>query len=135
LIKWLDQFVDFAKLGYDFKNIFAGKNWRFLAQTTASFWKNLIITLVFENWQKSPKILIITSTPGSDHMYNFWIYNYVQLQRCSAYTVLKSGKIFIPKTRYTCVVNFYNAGDVMHVHRIGTWSQFVAKANLANLLS
>jgi hypothetical protein len=26
LIKWLDQFVDFAKLGYDFKNIFAGKN-------------------------------------------------------------------------------------------------------------
>jgi hypothetical protein len=43
----------------------------FLAQPTASFCKNLIITLVFEknanffaeNWQKSQKIVIITSTP------------------------------------------------------------------------
>jgi hypothetical protein len=42
------------------------------AQTTASFCKNLIITLVFEknanffakNWQKSQKFVIITSTPG-----------------------------------------------------------------------
>jgi hypothetical protein len=42
------------------------------AQTTASFCKNLIITLVFEknanifaeNWQKSQNIVIITSTPG-----------------------------------------------------------------------
>jgi hypothetical protein len=44
----------------------------FFAQTTASFCKNVIITLVFEknanffaeNWQKSQKIVIITSTPG-----------------------------------------------------------------------
>jgi hypothetical protein len=43
----------------------------FFAQTTASFRKKLIITLAFEknanffaeNWQKSPKIMIITSTP------------------------------------------------------------------------
>jgi hypothetical protein len=48
------------------------KNWRFLTQTKAKLWKkNLIITMVFEenanffaeNWQKSPKIVIITSTP------------------------------------------------------------------------
>jgi hypothetical protein len=44
----------------------------FFAQTTASFCKNVIITLVFEknatffaeNWQKSQKIVIKTSTPG-----------------------------------------------------------------------
>jgi hypothetical protein len=44
----------------------------YFAKTTASFCKNLIITLVFvknanffaENWQKSQKIVIITSTPG-----------------------------------------------------------------------
>jgi hypothetical protein len=43
----------------------------FFAQATASFCKNVIITLVFEknanffaeNWQKSQKIVIITSTP------------------------------------------------------------------------
>jgi hypothetical protein len=43
----------------------------FFAQTTASFCKTLIITLVFEknanffaeNWHKSQKIVIITSTP------------------------------------------------------------------------
>jgi hypothetical protein len=43
----------------------------FFAQTTASFCKNLIITLFFEknsnffaeNWQKSQKIVITTSTP------------------------------------------------------------------------
>jgi hypothetical protein len=43
----------------------------FFAQTAANFCKNLIITLIFEknanfvaeNWQKSPKIVIITSTP------------------------------------------------------------------------
>jgi hypothetical protein len=50
------------------------KKWRFNAHTNASFCKNLIITLVFvknvnifaENWQKSQKIVIITSTPGLD---------------------------------------------------------------------
>jgi hypothetical protein len=42
----------------------------FFAQTNASCCKNLIITLVceknvnVENWQKSQKIVIITSTPG-----------------------------------------------------------------------
>jgi hypothetical protein len=43
----------------------------FFSQTTATFCRNLIITLVFEknakffaeNWQKSQKIVIITSTP------------------------------------------------------------------------
>jgi hypothetical protein len=58
---------------YDFKNIFEknGEKVSFFAQTTVSFCKNLIITLVFEksaiffaeNWQKSQKIVIITSTP------------------------------------------------------------------------
>jgi hypothetical protein len=45
----------------------------FIAQTTDSFCKNIIITLVFEknanffaeNLQKLQKIVIITSTPGS----------------------------------------------------------------------
>jgi hypothetical protein len=44
----------------------------FLTQNKAKFLKKLIITLVFEknanffaeNWEKSPKIVIITSTPG-----------------------------------------------------------------------
>jgi hypothetical protein len=61
---------------YDFKNISAKKFGEnigvFFAQTTASFCKNVIITLVFEknpnyfakNWQTSQKIVIITSTPG-----------------------------------------------------------------------
>jgi hypothetical protein len=43
----------------------------FFAQTTVTFYKNLIITLVFEknvnffaeNWQKFARIVIITSTP------------------------------------------------------------------------
>jgi hypothetical protein len=48
------------------------KKLAFSAQTTASFCKDMIITLVFEkgpffaeNWQKSQKIVIITSTPGN----------------------------------------------------------------------
>jgi hypothetical protein len=68
----------FHKLVRDrcYSNIFAekfGKNIGvFFAQTTASFCKNEIITLVFEknanffaeNWQNRQKIAIITSTPG-----------------------------------------------------------------------
>jgi hypothetical protein len=46
----------------------------FFAQTTLIFLKKFIITLFFEKnanffpekWQKSQKIVIITSTPGSD---------------------------------------------------------------------
>jgi hypothetical protein len=49
------------------------KKLSFLTQNKAKLCKNLIITLVFEknanffaeNWQKSPKIVIITSTPGA----------------------------------------------------------------------
>jgi hypothetical protein len=60
---------------YDFWNIFAknfGENIGILTQNKAKLCKILIITLVFEktanffaeNWQKSQKIVIITSTPG-----------------------------------------------------------------------
>jgi hypothetical protein len=53
------------------------KNWRFFAQNKAKLCKNWIITLVFEknanffakNWQKSQKIVIITSTPGGASWY------------------------------------------------------------------
>jgi hypothetical protein len=46
----------------------------FFAQTTASFFKNMIITLVYdknadffaENWQKSQKIVIVTLTPATN---------------------------------------------------------------------
>jgi hypothetical protein len=49
----------------------------FFAHTVATFCKNVIITLVFEknaiffaeNWQKSQKIVIITSTPGHPAQY------------------------------------------------------------------
>jgi hypothetical protein len=49
------------------------KKLAFLTQSKAKLCKILIITLVFEknaiffaeNWQKSPKIVIITSTPGA----------------------------------------------------------------------
>jgi hypothetical protein len=58
-----------------FSNIFDknfSKNIGVFAQTTASFCERLIIKLVHEknanffaeNWQKSQKIVIITSTPG-----------------------------------------------------------------------
>jgi hypothetical protein len=50
----------------------SAKKLAFLTQNQAKICKILIITLVFEknanffaeNWQKSPKIVIITSTPG-----------------------------------------------------------------------
>jgi hypothetical protein len=50
------------------------KKLAFLTQNKAKLCKILIITLVFEknanffaeNWQKSQKIVIITSTPGTD---------------------------------------------------------------------
>jgi hypothetical protein len=50
-----------------------GKIVAFLAQTTATFFKIVIITLVFDknaifakNWQKSQKIVIITLNPGAN---------------------------------------------------------------------
>jgi hypothetical protein len=60
---------------YVFKKYFHRNLWRkyhrLFAQTSASFSKKLIITLVFEKdafyaekWQKSQKIAIMTSTPG-----------------------------------------------------------------------
>jgi hypothetical protein len=65
---------------YDFLNIFAEKFCKklaFLAQNKAKLCKNRIITLVFEknaiffaeNWRKSQKIVIITSTPVSRLFY------------------------------------------------------------------
>jgi hypothetical protein len=56
---------------YDFKNIFAekfGEKIVFLLKTKLNVGKNWTIILVFEknatkNWQKSQKIVIITSTP------------------------------------------------------------------------
>jgi hypothetical protein len=62
--------------------LFSPKNFAkilaFFAPTTASFYKNLIITLVFdknanffaENCEKSQKIVIITSTPGANPTYD-----------------------------------------------------------------
>jgi hypothetical protein len=62
--------------GTDILKIFSPKNLAkilaFFAQTAATLFKNLIITLVFEksahffaeNWKKTHKIVIITSTPG-----------------------------------------------------------------------
>jgi hypothetical protein len=53
------------------------------AQTTASFCKNLIITLIFEksancfaeDWEKSQKIVIITSTPGVNFLSGLALHN------------------------------------------------------------
>jgi hypothetical protein len=55
------------------------KKLAFLTQNKAKFWKKLIITLVFEknanffaeNWEKSQKIMIITSTPGVEFSHIF----------------------------------------------------------------
>jgi hypothetical protein len=71
---WLTQF-QIWDLCYDFLNIFAKKistKLAFLSKNKAKICKIVIITLVFEknanffaeNWQKSQKIVIITSTPG-----------------------------------------------------------------------
>jgi hypothetical protein len=54
------------------------KNLAFLTRNKAKFWKKFIITLVFkknanyfaENWEKSQKIVIITSTPGNPGVEN-----------------------------------------------------------------
>jgi hypothetical protein len=51
------------------------KKLAFLAQTTATFCKNFIITMTFEknanlsakNWRKSQKIVMITSSPHLGH--------------------------------------------------------------------
>jgi hypothetical protein len=59
----------------------------FLTQNKAKFWKKFIITLVFkknanffaENWEKSQKIVIITSTPD-------WA-NFRQLSECFLWAV------------------------------------------------
>jgi hypothetical protein len=56
-----------------------GKKLAFIAQTTASFCKNLIVTWVLEkkpaifakNWRKSQKIVIITSTPEQEKKNSF----------------------------------------------------------------
>jgi hypothetical protein len=68
---------------YDFLNIFGEKfseKLAFLAQNKAKLFKILIITLVFaknanffaENWQKSQKLVIITSTPGLGNFRSFF---------------------------------------------------------------
>jgi hypothetical protein len=57
----------------------------FFAQTTASFRKDLIISLVFEkyanffdeNWRKSQKIVIITSIPRI-----YWQNEYIKMYPC-----------------------------------------------------
>jgi hypothetical protein len=64
---------------YDFLNIFAEKFCVFFAKNKAKFSKNWILTLVFEKnasffaekWQKSLKIVILTSTPGRPDWANF----------------------------------------------------------------
>jgi hypothetical protein len=61
------------------------KNWLFSLITKLNYVKVLIITLVFEknanffgeNWQKSQKIVIITSTPVHGHSWDYplcWFY-------------------------------------------------------------
>jgi hypothetical protein len=58
----------------------SAKNWRFCLKTKLVFAKIVIITLVFEKnanffaeiWQKSQKIVIITSTPGWPDWANFF---------------------------------------------------------------
>jgi hypothetical protein len=68
-----------------------------LAQTTVSFCKNLIIALVFEknanffaeHWQKSQKIVLITSTPD-------WAIFYSCRQNFLA--------IFLHRISYVCII-------------------------------
>jgi hypothetical protein len=78
-MKWQQQNYEDSRSGTDvmvFLNMFAEKfcdKMAFLTQNKAKFWKNLITTLVFnknanifaENWDKSQKIVIITSTPDA----------------------------------------------------------------------
>jgi hypothetical protein len=72
--------------------IFSPKNFAkklaFFAQNKAKLCKNWIITLVFkknanffaENWQKSQKIVIITSTPVFSVKINMYIHNFCRLK-------------------------------------------------------
>jgi hypothetical protein len=73
--RWMTMYI--RNRCHDFKNIFfpkkIGEKWRFWLETKAKLWKKLIVTLAFEknakifaeNWRKSQKIVIITSTPGT----------------------------------------------------------------------
>jgi hypothetical protein len=73
---WLEKIP--ARTDVMIFSIFSPKNsakkLAFLTQNKAKLWKILIITLVFEknanffakNCRKSPKIVIITSTPGPE---------------------------------------------------------------------
>jgi hypothetical protein len=63
--EWLKNTICLADRCYDFLNIFAekfSKKLAFLAQNKAKFWKTPFFSA--ENWGKSQKIVIITSTPG-----------------------------------------------------------------------
>jgi hypothetical protein len=89
-----------------FLNIFAekiGENIGVFAQTTATFCKNVIITLVFEknanffaeNGQNSQKIVIITSTPDWENFrlssyYLLWLVeNYRSSPKFSLFSTIK----------------------------------------------
>jgi hypothetical protein len=74
----------------------SAKKLAFLTQNKAKLCKNLIITLVFEknvnffaeNWQKSQKIVIITSTPGPSEkgLFARKMIRYQKIFRCAKLT-------------------------------------------------
>jgi hypothetical protein len=73
----------------------------FLTQNKAKLCKIFIITLVFEknaifaeNWQKSHKIAIITTTPGHTDLYSF-VYNITSKNTTTEFPVRK--KMFYSK--------------------------------------
>jgi hypothetical protein len=92
---------------YNFKNIFAEKfseKIAFLSQNKAKLCKILIITLVFEksaifiaeNCQTSPKIMIITSTPGHTENVSEETGEFVrQLSRCHRPSFCAENKVVV----------------------------------------
>jgi hypothetical protein len=110
--------------------IFA-KKLAFLTQNKAKFWKKLIITLVFKkngnffakNWEKSPKIVIITSTPD-------WTY-FRPMTYCLLLIVvyIHTGKIWKELTLLGYIV--YSMVKGQHIYTI----RYVVRHNIYLCLS
>jgi hypothetical protein len=112
---------------YDFKNSFAkkigekiGEKIGVLTQNKAKLCKNLIITLVFEknakffdeNWQKSLKIVIITSAPDLHYAYH---YPYVHMYMCMK-MFPRSMPFQKRHKRCICTVNFTLGTALLYYH-------------------
>jgi hypothetical protein len=102
--------------------IFSPKNFAkklaFLTQNKAKFLKKLIITLVFkknanffaENWGKSQKIVIITSTPGQN-----WTHNDLLHVNCKLLKGTENGPCHRSVPKYSFYIFYTRISDALQI--------------------